>query len=307
MLAASKTNQIPQRSSRCASALLGMAGDGEHSEEYEYMNNQACLLPGSISHSADDLDDGLLMHGKGRRQLSAILSPTCNVSISPAEGDTERESRELLFSDRNVARRHRTLSNEGVASTAEFLPMTRNRGASVPEADLGKRGQWHRRQEPEAVEYEYMDIGDVGAGRSESTVASLKRNSSTTGTEAGDRTPVENGVEGQDIAQDEDEEYQYMNQQPRLSRTLKSRGSRDLDGCEYEEMGSVRMVGDQVEYQNIHMEDKGSLRPRDSQSSELGGFVKVRAGVGESGADRSFNNPNYWHSRMFLKPDAVRT
>ncbi|XP_023687634.2 receptor tyrosine-protein kinase erbB-3a isoform X1 [Paramormyrops kingsleyae] len=307
LLSASQTNQIPRQGSRCASALLGMAGDGEHSEEYEYMNNQAGLLPGSISHSADDLDDGLLMHGKGRRQLSAFLSPTCNVSISPAEGDTERESREPLFSDRNVARRHRTLSIEGVASTAEFLPMRRNRGASVPEADLGKRGEWHRRREPEAVEYEYMDICDVGAGRSESTAASLKRNSSATGTEAGDRTPVENGVEGQDIAQDEDEEYQYMNQQPRLSRTLKSRGSRDLDGYEYEEMGSVRMVGDQVEYQNIHMEDKGSLRPRDSQSSELGGFVKVRAGVGEPGADRSFNNPNYWHSRMFLKPDAVRT
>uniref|UniRef100_A0A8C9TLN0 Receptor protein-tyrosine kinase n=1 Tax=Scleropages formosus TaxID=113540 RepID=A0A8C9TLN0_SCLFO len=121
--------------------------------------------------------------------------------------------------------------------------------------------------------------------------------------ESGQGLGVESKREEEDLKASEEEEYQYMNQQPRLSRTLQMRDSRDLDGYEYEEMGSVRMKGDQVEYQNVKMNTGGEAGSGDIRRSELAGYLKVS----EPGRDRSFNNPSYWHSRMFVKPDAVRT
>uniref|UniRef100_A0A8C9R2E4 Receptor protein-tyrosine kinase n=1 Tax=Scleropages formosus TaxID=113540 RepID=A0A8C9R2E4_SCLFO len=80
---------------------------------------------------------------------------------------------------------------------------------------------------------------------------------------------------------------------------------------QYEVMDSIGVVAlgaeDRAQYQNI--KDINGMRAEAGlgKHNGLGAYVKVCAGVGEPRADRSFDNPDYWHSRLFLKPDAVRT
>lgn len=80
---------------------------------------------------------------------------------------------------------------------------------------------------------------------------------------------------------------------------------------EYEEMTRLGLVPsgwEQADYQNLQV--KGRAVPEDTGSGRcagIGGYIKVCAGMGEPGSNTSFDNPDYWHSRLFLKPDAVRT
>lgn len=75
---------------------------------------------------------------------------------------------------------------------------------------------------------------------------------------------------------------------------------------EYEDMDSLAApgAGDPVEYENLQGEGEGVVRAIGGQRTGMGAFVKVRAGVGvgEPGGDCSFDNPDYWQSRLFLKP-----
>uniref|UniRef100_A0A3P8VDG6 Receptor protein-tyrosine kinase n=1 Tax=Cynoglossus semilaevis TaxID=244447 RepID=A0A3P8VDG6_CYNSE len=80
---------------------------------------------------------------------------------------------------------------------------------------------------------------------------------------------------------------------------------------EYEEMarcGVVPSGWEQPEYQNFPVkalavcEEVGGGR-----CAGIRGYIKVCAGIGEPGANTSFDNPDYWHSRVFLNTDAVRT
>lgn len=85
----------------------------------------------------------------------------------------------------------------------------------------------------------------------------------------------------------------------------------DENGDEYEEMTIQRVVPigwEQADYQNLPV--KGRTCPEDAGSGRCGGigeYIKVCAGMGEPGGNTSFDNPDYWHSRLFLQPDAVRT
>lgn len=80
---------------------------------------------------------------------------------------------------------------------------------------------------------------------------------------------------------------------------------------EYEEMTiqCVVPIGwEQADYQNVPA--KGRTCPEDAGSGrcgDIGEYIKVCAGMGEPGGNTSFDNPDYWHSRLFLQPDAVRT
>lgn len=80
---------------------------------------------------------------------------------------------------------------------------------------------------------------------------------------------------------------------------------------EYEEMarcGVMPSGWEQPEYQNFPVkalavcEEVGGGR-----CAGIRGYIKVCAGIGEPGANTSFDNPDYWHSRVFLNTDAVRT
>uniref|UniRef100_A0A674B0M2 Receptor protein-tyrosine kinase n=1 Tax=Salmo trutta TaxID=8032 RepID=A0A674B0M2_SALTR len=89
----------------------------------------------------------------------------------------------------------------------------------------------------------------------------------------------------------------------------------------YEEMhafggGSQRGDHQEAEYQNLPVPGKGRATTAEeggagSRCAGLGveGYIKVCSGVGvvEPSSNTSFDNPDYWHSRLFLKPDAVCT
>lgn len=104
----------------------------------------------------------------------------------------------------------------------------------------------------------------------------------------------------------EEEEYQYTNHQPRLSRSLMVHGMIEGEVCEYEEMDSRVAGGNSgAEYQNLQEageEDETQGQPRHGVRP----YVKGR-GKGKDRADRCFDNPDYWHSRLFSKANAVRT
>ncbi|XP_029103509.1 receptor tyrosine-protein kinase erbB-3a isoform X3 [Scleropages formosus] len=293
-------NTLPYvRGCKRAASLLESAGDGEcGSEEYEYMNKQTCLF----SSSTNQLEDG-------SQRSKRSLSPIGSTGFSPGEGDTEQSCRKWMASGGNTTEALRMSASEREATGGHGdnrSPMKGNRRwkGEVSGADISDSGtEQPPGRESENVEYQYMDICDAGAARSPTLGAVLKRSSSIAAGESGQGLGVESKREEEDLKASEEEEYQYMNQQPRLSRTLQMRDSRDLDGYEYEEMGSVRMKGDQVEYQNVKMNTGGEAGSGDIRRSELAGYLKVS----EPGRDRSFNNPSYWHSRMFVKPDAVRT
>ncbi|XP_077429278.1 receptor tyrosine-protein kinase erbB-3a isoform X1 [Vanacampus margaritifer] len=116
----------------------------------------------------------------------------------------------------------------------------------------------------------------------------------------------------------EDSNYHYTNRQPKLRQALRENKAlkiQDRDGgeaYEYEDMDCFTAVkpADAAVYQN--MQTGGEGEPSGTAARQLGvnPYVKVRAGV-EVGdpvsGDRSFDNPDYWHSRMFLKPKAVPT
>lgn len=109
----------------------------------------------------------------------------------------------------------------------------------------------------------------------------------------------------------EEEEYQYTNCQPRLRGSLKVHGLTEAEGeaYEYEEMDS-RVAGknSEAEYQNLHEAGEGE-ETQGQPFHGVGPYVKLQAGMGKSkdGSDRCFDNPDYWHSRLFSKANPVRT
>uniref|UniRef100_A0A8C4F3C9 Receptor protein-tyrosine kinase n=1 Tax=Dicentrarchus labrax TaxID=13489 RepID=A0A8C4F3C9_DICLA len=80
---------------------------------------------------------------------------------------------------------------------------------------------------------------------------------------------------------------------------------------EYEEMTRLGVVPngwEQADYQNLPVKGRAvSEEMGCGRCAGIGGYIKVCAGMGEPGSNTSFDNPDYWHSRLFLKPDAVRT
>uniref|UniRef100_A0A3Q1JNP2 Receptor protein-tyrosine kinase n=1 Tax=Anabas testudineus TaxID=64144 RepID=A0A3Q1JNP2_ANATE len=123
-------------------------------------------------------------------------------------------------------------------------------------------------------------------------------------------------TEGEDPVE---EKYHITSQQPTLQGNLGSMVMPRPDVLtagvekveEYEEMttsGVVSSGWEQADYQNLPVmgravcEEMGS-----SRCAGIQGYIKVCAGMGEPGSNTSFDNPDYWHSRLFLKPDAVRT
>uniref|UniRef100_A0A674EDW0 Receptor protein-tyrosine kinase n=1 Tax=Salmo trutta TaxID=8032 RepID=A0A674EDW0_SALTR len=81
--------------------------------------------------------------------------------------------------------------------------------------------------------------------------------------------------------------------------------------------GSQRVDHQEAEYQNLPVLGKGRATTAEveggtsTRCAGLGveGYIKVCSGVGvvEPSSNTSFDNPDYWHSRLFLKADAVRT
>uniref|UniRef100_A0A8C7VV06 Receptor protein-tyrosine kinase n=1 Tax=Oncorhynchus mykiss TaxID=8022 RepID=A0A8C7VV06_ONCMY len=90
-----------------------------------------------------------------------------------------------------------------------------------------------------------------------------------------------------------------------------------MDAFGGESRGSQRVDHQEAEYQNLPVLGKGRATTvgveggTSTRCAGLGveGYIKACSGVGavEPSSNTSFDNPDYWHSRLFLKADAVRT
>ncbi|XP_077592848.1 receptor tyrosine-protein kinase erbB-3-like isoform X1 [Stigmatopora nigra] len=144
--------------------------------------------------------------------------------------------------------------------------------------------------------YEYMDIRRSESTEEEATKKSVDESHET--------------FQG-DVSQLGDtRDCQHKNKQQTLQGNVSSLRRPDVvanDGRnEYEDMATFEGIPsgwDQAEYQNLPV--KGEVGS--SRCTGIGGYIKVCTGMGEPGNSSSFDNPDYWHSRLFLKPDAVRT
>ncbi|XP_034726500.1 receptor tyrosine-protein kinase erbB-3a isoform X1 [Etheostoma cragini] len=165
-------------------------------------------------------------------------------------------------------------------------------------------------QESNEVEYEYMDI----RGEKDECPPVPDPPSAPTPLSKGREVELEEKEEEDEYV--EDSNYHYTNRQPKLRQALRERKELKIEGrdegeaYEYEDMDSFAALrpGDAVVYHNLQREGEGAVGGTEAHRSGFEPYVKVRAGVWEPAAgDKSFDNPDYWHSRMFLKPKAVPT
>jgi len=169
-----------------------------------------------------------------------------------------------------------------------------------------------------SLEYEYMDIR---GSETEENNNPPQTHDSPLRTTVQEQPRIAREVldEVEEDDYQEDDNYQYTNRQPKLRQALQDRnegkGPRRGEHYaeEYEEMNSLAALGadELAVYQNVRGEEEGAVKGAEGhRASGIDPYVKVRAGVAigeQGGVDRSFDNPDYWHSRMFLKSNAVRT
>lgn len=188
--------------------------------------------------------------------------------------------------------------------------------------DNGTRAVDHQGEAAQGIgRYEYMDIRRSDSTEGEDP-AWERRGSQTSANITAESEEIDQTVEvlkKELEGEEEEEKYHSTNKQPALQGTLSSMvmprpdvltaGGEKVE--EYEEMtrlGVVPSGWEQADYQNLPA--KGRAVPEETGSGRcagIGGYIKVCAGMGEPGGSTSFDNPDYWHSRLFLKPDAVRT
>ncbi|XP_066564643.1 receptor tyrosine-protein kinase erbB-3a isoform X2 [Amia ocellicauda] len=336
------------------------SGDPD-SEEYEYMNKQTRLLPLSIRRSTSEPSQECLELRTTRKQLhpASPMCPSpvgCNSTLPPAE-DARETPKPPHSPDYSVMERAVGADSESTEQMVSSGPSCSDAQLPVQDEGVWKRrrslgrtgdnvpheGDREEQQQQEEVEYEYMDIRSASLRHSNPVSATRRREEKTavtgTGEEEGKKEKDQAGEEEGKGEEGEEEvgegngdggredDYQYMNKQPKLRKSLQgvrgqggrspgsSGGKQVGDLYEYEEMDALVVApggGGPVEYQNLLEEEEEEEEEeegwRGGRGGIGGGFVKVRAGGGvERGGDCSFDNPDYWHSRLFLKPDAVRT
>lgn len=166
--------------------------------------------------------------------------------------------------------------------------------------------------------YEYMDIrhSDSSEGGDPELQRSGSHSSAMSAAETRD-TDKRVAVSTKEQKVQETENHHNTDKPTRLQGILSSTPEPDVltSGAgkveEYEEMTGLGEGLDgwgHAEYENLPVkewappEEVGGVR-----CAGIEKYIKVCAGIGEPGSSTSFDNPDYWHSRMFLKPDAVRT
>ncbi|XP_034022553.1 receptor tyrosine-protein kinase erbB-3a isoform X2 [Thalassophryne amazonica] len=192
---------------------------------------------------------------------------------------------------------------QGRPSQGDAAPYVEVRGAHTGDK-LPNHNSRSDQQGFQQIEYEYMDIRS--SDKEESPPAHGLSPLASSQLTREDKEEEDEYVE--------DGNYHYTNRQPKLRRCLQDKKDMQTRGvnetCEYEDMECLAgaQLGDVVVYQNMQREREGAGKATEAQQSGCDPYVKVRAGfgVGEPApGDHSFDNPNYWHSKMFLKPKAA--
>ncbi|XP_062397230.1 receptor tyrosine-protein kinase erbB-3b [Sardina pilchardus] len=302
----SRNTTLSDRQSRNSRSPPGPGIDASE-EEYELMTKQAPPPAHQAPRRfADQLDDNSTDVWK---RISAI-SPTACSSDLPLTGEEPEPAQPEEHPN------PRTPPTPAAADPDSDSAYARD-SRSGPDNDAEAHAEDTSQQPNHAVEYEYMDIrsslkvaaGDGGSPSSEEEEGtgaaddSVERDEGLGG-ESNDEDQEGKSPEG------EQEELWVAQSGALASRVGFSDGispSNAEQEEEYEEMGATKggsSTVDEVEYQNMPC-GKALMSPG-GMTAGAGKYVKVRAGVGEPGS-ASFDNPDYWHSRLFHKQDALRT
>lgn len=243
------------------------------------------------SHSTSLLDD------PDDEEYEYMNKQTCVTPLSP---------RHNSYRLRPNNKRASSISSQVTACSGDTIPSMEARGSYTK----SRHNSDSEQQGSNDVEYEYMDIR--GSEKDDSPPAHDPP-----------PPPTPGRMEDEEEEEDEDEyvedsNYHYTNRQPKLRQALRDRKELKIEGTdeaevyEYEDMDCFATVrpGGAVVYQNLQREGEEAAGATEARRSGFEPYVKVRAGVGvgePAAGDRSFDNPDYWHSRMFLKPEAVPT
>ncbi|XP_026872274.2 receptor tyrosine-protein kinase erbB-3b isoform X2 [Electrophorus electricus] len=295
MLKAGSGNSLPrsrppQNTWNHLSPLVPIANP---SQEYELMNTQLTMLP-CPPRDSTDVPASLL------RQSSCTDPLTCGTSLSPEEVSGSADTQKRV--ECNDAHNEDTAAHEDrpvpVARDGQREP---SEGTSEDCADIAEA-----LPQQVVVEYEYMDIRTEPKPEQPQSGSEVRTGSS------GEKDKKSNSKCEANRQPNEDAIYQNTCELPALNGNANKRTGREpavnghLD--EYEDMGAcgrAHMCGDQVVYQN--MPTKGRIASGEElHGAKLRAFRGVCAGMDDKG-NTSFDNPDYWHSRLFHKSDAVCT
>ncbi|XP_074523060.1 receptor tyrosine-protein kinase erbB-3a [Halichoeres trimaculatus] len=315
-------------------SLAGSLKRRRHREDSAYMSQRDSLSGGPPEASSPEMEEedqnGYVLPGDSPGRDNLLMSSRATIgrigksrsaSLLDDPDDEEYEYMNKQTGATPVSPRHNSkgmklnkkrtssVSSQATAGSGDTLQsMEARRGYSWTDQSSDSE-----QQEMNEVKYEYMDIR--GCDKDESPPAhdppppppSLKSVRTVQEVEEGNKDEEEYV---------EDSNYHYMNRQPKLRQALQDRGEAKMQESdegelyEYEDMDCFAALQseDAVVYQNMRRESEraggGSYR------SSFEPYLKVRAGVGvgePANGDQSFDNPDYWHSRMFLKPNAVPT
>ncbi|XP_020339071.1 receptor tyrosine-protein kinase erbB-3-like [Oncorhynchus kisutch] len=294
LLFSSQVNLPHWKTSKVSSYPSGPSEDHDSAcEEYEYMNKQASIMYLSPRQQPGHSKDGPHRLKMNKRQCSSVP-------------DTEYSK---CMGYRTSAGENRGGQTKNEEHQDYEFPALNSDSDNTEQQGSGD------------MEYKYMDIRSVGPEASERPNDPPTRDVPHPGATPKQRMKGEREVKEEEddeyvVEYVEEDDYQYTNRQPKLRQDLRGREGLRMQGGgegevdEYEDMDSLAApgAGDPVEYENVQREGEGAVGGMGGQHTGMGAFVKVRAGVGEpSGGDCSFDNPDYWQSRLFLKLNAVNT
>ncbi|XP_072223458.1 receptor tyrosine-protein kinase erbB-3b [Leuresthes tenuis] len=293
-----------RRNSRLKNNLVPMVTNP--SQEYETMSTESIVLPcstSSISLQGDDTTVAL------SHTVSPLTSPTLR-ALSPTEDKALEET---------------PISAVRCNQVPEVCEVTvAERRDSVDKHQLTSEIKTVDDQVETAqriFRYEYMDIRRSDS--SEESDPEQKRSGNQTSamgaTETEDTQLIARVLKKVHEGEEETKRCHNTDKQTTLHGDLSSADMTEPDALtagvanveEYEEMNGFGVVPEKwghTEYENLPV--KGRAASEDmgrGRCAGIGDYIKVCAGVGEPGSNTSFDNPDYWHSRLFLKPDAVRT
>ncbi|XP_035813109.2 receptor tyrosine-protein kinase erbB-3b isoform X2 [Amphiprion ocellaris] len=291
---ASRISQSTRRNSRLKNNLRLVVMNP--SQEYEIMNTECDALPCSASSVSSHGDD----------PTAALCQ-----NISPLPSPTEEKTHKETLTPTSAVRSKQVQQACG-GNVAEQKDSTEK-----PNRDFTNEIKSVDDQ-PEASQgfgrYEYMDIR-----RCDSTEGDEPEWERETSAQSEAETEEEEVLRNEHEEEEETEKCQNTNKQASLqgnqssmivpgADVLTARGE-TLE--EYEEMTRFRVVPgrwEHTEYQNLPAKGRDvSEEMGGGRCAGIGEYIKVCADMGEPGSNTSFDNPDYWHSRLFLKPDAVRT
>lgn len=236
-------------------------------QEYELMKKE----PTSPTDSTD------------ASSASSPASPyTCNILPQKRDSDSTQteQSDKATSPPKGDGLESAAACEYGLVGTETSTDRSQSEISTVEEEQQPQKG---------VVEYEYMDIRtDIH----QQNVAGRSTSSSPDEVESDVKEAI----------------YQNVSEPPRLTARHKENEDSDCTSqrSEYVDMEASGRTGsedgDQADYQNIPVNGRPMVG-EESQKPGLRPYIKVCTGV--EAQNTSFDNPDYWHSRLFHKQDAV--